>query len=113
VANAQILKGIRCPKCFETQSFVVQITTNVVMFDDGADYMGGGFQDDHFPGRVIDDNDGFKDDDPITCANRNGCHHTGTVVEFRETTQNGTTGTITTGTTGTTAHEYDYEGARR
>jgi hypothetical protein len=84
MANTQNLKGIRCPMCFETNGFVIQLTMNLVMHDDGYDAMGTQIPDDHFPGRVIDDNDGLNDEDPITCANRNGCEHRGTVGEFRE-----------------------------
>lgn len=81
--NTQKLKGIRCPKCRETQRFAIQITMNVVMEDDGVDFMGHLPEDDHFPGRVIDPEDGLNDGDPISCASRNGCGHYGTVSEFR------------------------------
>ena len=83
MANTQILKDIRCPECLETQRFVIQVTMNVVQEDDGIDFMGTTPELDHFPGRRIDEQDGLGDDDPITCANRNGCEYTGTVGEFR------------------------------
>lgn len=82
--NSQNLKGIRCPECFETRSFVIQMTVNVAIEDDGVDYMSGMFDNDFFPGRVIDEEDGFNDQDPIACANGRGCGHRGTVAEFRE-----------------------------
>jgi hypothetical protein len=85
--NTQKLAGIRCPKCYETQGFVVQLTINVVMNDDGFDCMSGQFPDDYFPGRNIDEDDGLSDEAPIVCANRNGCQHRGTVAEFRESNQ--------------------------
>lgn len=82
-ANANMLEGIRCPECFEDQRFAIQMTRNVIVKDDGLDTMGSQPEDDHFPGRVIDPDDGFCDDDPISCANRNGCLHYGTLREFR------------------------------
>ncbi|MCI4659755.1 hypothetical protein [Cryobacterium zhongshanensis] len=100
MANTQNLVGIRCPMCFETGGFVIQKTMNVTMQDDGYDSMGGRFPNDQFPGRVIAEEDGFQDDDPIMCANRNGCEHRGTVHEFLEITQD-------------TTREYKHEGARR
>ncbi|WP_424862996.1 hypothetical protein [Streptomyces sp. MMS24-I29] len=83
--NSQILSGIRCPECFNETDFVVQMTTNVVMFDDGISFKGVSMpENDHFPGRVIDDEDGFMDEDSIQCyERRGGCGHRGTVGEFR------------------------------
>lgn len=81
--NTQLLKGIRCPECFETQRFAVQITMNVVMEDDGIDFMGHQPPADFFPGRVIDEADGLLDADPIVCMSRSGCGRRGTVAEFR------------------------------
>lgn len=83
--NTQRLAGIRCPRCAHERSFVVQITLNVVMLDEGHDIFGCEEPPaDHFPGRVIDSEDGFFDDDPIQChARRGGCGHRGTVKEFR------------------------------
>jgi len=83
VANSHLLEGIRCPKCLETERFAIQMTINVFVVDDGLDIMASQPAEDHFPGRVIDPNDGFFDEDPISCANRNGCGYTGTVAEFR------------------------------
>ena len=83
MANTEILKGIRCPECFETQRFVIQKTMNVLMEDSGLDSMSSQPADDHFPGRRVDPDDGLNDFDPISCANRNGCGHMGTVAEFR------------------------------
>lgn len=83
MANTQNLKGISCPRCFETQRFAVQMTMNVLMEDDGLDMMSSQPDLGHFPGRGIDQNDGFEDIDPISCANRNGCNYMGTVGEFR------------------------------
>lgn len=81
--NIQLLEGVRCPRCFESQRFAVQVTMNVLIEDDGFDYMSSQPDLDHFPGRVLDDDEGLKDEDPISCANRNGCGHKGTVAEFR------------------------------
>lgn len=81
--NTQLLDGLRCPKCFESQRFAVQVTMNVLLEDDGFDFMSSQPDLDHFPGRVLDEDEGLKDDDPISCANRNGCDHKGTVAEFR------------------------------
>lgn len=83
--NTQRLAGIRCPRCFSERAFVVQITLNVVMLDEGHDIFGSEEPPaDHFPGRVIDSEDGFFDDDPIQChERRGGCGHRGTVEEFR------------------------------
>ena len=82
--NTQILAGIRCPECPNETAFVVQVTMNVVMHDDGYDAMGQTPELDHFPGRVIDPDDGFLDEDPIQCyERRGGCGHRGTVSEFR------------------------------
>lgn len=83
MANSQLLKGIRCPECFETQRFAVQMTINTLIVDDGLETMASQPDLDHFPGRRIDENDGLHDEDPISCANRNGCGHMGTVGEFR------------------------------
>lgn len=83
MANTENLKGVRCPQCLETDGFVIQMTINVIMRDDGYDAMGGQFPNDHFPGRVIDDNDGLTDGDPIMCANR-ACEYRGVVSDFRE-----------------------------
>ncbi|MFI9629221.1 hypothetical protein [Streptomyces sp. NPDC052042] len=83
--NTQNLAGIRCPECLSETAFVVQMTMNVVMFDDGIGFMSCTQpENDHFPGRVIDDEDGFMDEDPIQCyERRGGCGHRGTVGEFR------------------------------
>lgn len=85
--NTQRLAGIRCPQCSHESAFVVQITLNVVMLDEGHDIFGCEEPPaDHFPGRVIDSEDGFFDDDPIQCyQRRGGCGHRGTVSEFRIT----------------------------
>lgn len=83
MANTQNLEGIRCPMCYEEGRFVIQMTMNVLMCDDGLDSMASQPELDHFPGRVIDEEDGFHDEDPISCANRNGCNYYGTVAEFR------------------------------
>ncbi|TLS44915.1 hypothetical protein FE633_17360 [Streptomyces montanus] len=85
MANTENLKGIRCPECFSEEAFVVQITMNVVMHDDGIAFMGCRQpENDHFPGRAIPDDDGFGDDNPIQCfERRGGCGHWGTVKEFR------------------------------
>jgi len=87
MANTQHLRGIRCPECFETGRFIIQMTMNVVQEDDGIDFMAAHPELDHFPGRRIDEEDGHNDGDPITCHNRNGCGHTGTVHDFREINQ--------------------------
>ncbi|ROR76096.1 hypothetical protein SAMN06295974_3756 [Plantibacter flavus] len=83
MANTQKLAGIRCPSCLESQRFAIQTTINVIVEDDGFDFMASQPADDAFPGRVVDEDDGLQDDDPIVCANRNGCGHLGTVREFR------------------------------
>ncbi|MFE4332493.1 hypothetical protein ACFRQM_24635 [Streptomyces sp. NPDC056831] len=85
MSNTQNLAGIRCPKCFNETAFVVQMTMNVVMFDDGISFLGVSQPDnDHFQGRVIPDDDGFRDEDPIECyMRRDGCGHWGTVRDFR------------------------------
>lgn len=83
MANTQFLKGLRCPECLETGRFVIQVTMNVIQEDDGIDFMSSQPELDHFPGRRIDEEDGLGDEDPISCANRNGCEHRGTVGEFR------------------------------
>lgn len=84
MANTQILKDLSCPKCFYENTFIVQITLNVVMADDG--YTEGCSQpgNAHFPERPISDDNGFRDDDPIECHERwGGCGYRGTVGEFR------------------------------
>ena len=85
MANTQNLQGIRCPQCLSDEAFVVQITSNLVMFDDGVDYMGVTQpEDDHFPERVIAQSNGFESTDPIQCfERRGGCGHRGTVAEFK------------------------------
>jgi len=86
--NTQNLAGIACPECGQTARFVVQITINVFMEDDGVDFMGHQPDPDTFPGRVLDPDDGLRDDDPIQCAARyDGCGHRGTVREFRQPTE--------------------------
>lgn len=83
MANTQILKGIRCPECLGEQAFVIQITRNVVMFDDGYE-PGLEREDDYFPEHVIEPDAGLRDDDPIECfERRGGCGHRGRVKEFR------------------------------
>lgn len=86
--NTGNLKGLRCPKCYENQRFVIQMTMNVVMENDGIDFMGSSQpENDHFPGRVIDEGEGLHDEDPISCHNRTYggvCGHRGTVREFRD-----------------------------
>ncbi|MEU6261854.1 hypothetical protein [Saccharopolyspora shandongensis] len=81
--NTQLLAGIRCPRCFQADNFAVQITMNVIVADDGFDFMGHRPEDDLFPGRALDPDDGLQDPDPIACAGRDGCGHRGTVKEFR------------------------------
>lgn len=90
MTNTQNLKGIRCPKCDNESAFVVQMTMNVVMNDDGIDFMGVQQPPlDTFPGRVIPEDDGFEDEAPIICFQRpgwfsdTGCGYMGTVGEFR------------------------------
>lgn len=82
--NTQLLKGIRCPRCAQTGRFAIQVTMNVLIEDDGIDFMGHQPEDDFFPGRVISENEGLADTDPIACAGRDGCGHRGTVGEFRD-----------------------------
>ncbi|QWF85753.1 hypothetical protein [Amycolatopsis sp. CA-230715] len=82
--NVGYLAGIRCPRCLENERFGVQITSNVTFCDDGADVMGRQPTDDVFPDHPIDEQAGFRDEDPIVCRNRSGlCRHVGTVAEFR------------------------------
>jgi uncharacterized protein (DUF2126 family) len=81
--NEQLLKDVMCPVCFETQRFAVQVTMNVLVEDSGFDFMAHQPSTDHFPGRTLDEDDGFQDFDPISCANRNGCGYMGTFGEFR------------------------------
>lgn len=83
MANQHKLKGIQCPACLESQRFAIQTTVNLIVEDDGFDYMASQPADDAFPGRVLDEDEGLRDDDPIVCANRNGCGFLGTVREFR------------------------------
>lgn len=83
MANQELLKDVACPRCFETERFAVQVTMNVLVVDSGFDYFASQPDPDHFPGRVLDENDGFADTDPISCANRNGCQYMGTFAEFR------------------------------
>lgn len=84
-ANTGRLAGIRCPRCAHERAFVVQITLNVVMLDDGVDPAAAGQPPaEHFPARVIDPRSGFSNGDPIQChEGRGGCGHRGTVDEFR------------------------------
>lgn len=84
-SNTGRLAGIRCPRCAHERAFVVQITLNVVMLDDGvAPVAAGQPSAEHFPARVIDPQSGFSDGDPIQChEGRGGCGHRGTVDEFR------------------------------
>jgi len=79
------LAGIRCPRCAHERAFVVQITLNVVMLDDGVDSAAPGqLSAEHFPARVISPRSGLSDGDPIQChEGRGGCGHRGTVDEFR------------------------------
>jgi len=84
MANTNLLKDIRCPECFQADRFAVQMTMNVLVVDDGLDSMVTQPELDHFPGRVIDEEDGFADSDPISCAARYGCGHMGTVGEFKQ-----------------------------
>ncbi|MFF2053737.1 hypothetical protein ACFVU2_19190 [Leifsonia sp. NPDC058194] len=83
MANTEFLEGIRCPVCFEEDRFVIQVTVNALLCDDGYDWMASQPDPDHFPGRVLTEDEGLGDEDPISCANRNGCGHYGTVAEFR------------------------------
>lgn len=84
MANSQKLEGIRCPECSNEQGFAVQMTMNIVMVDDGIDWGTHEPDLDNFPGRVIDPDDGFLDEDPIQCwPRRGGCGHLGTVGDFR------------------------------
>jgi hypothetical protein len=83
MANTEILEGIRCPVCYEEGRFALQMTKNVLMCDSGLDSMASQPELDHFAGRVIDEDEGLRDEDPISCANRNGCNYYGTVAEFR------------------------------
>ena len=80
--NTQILKGLRCPECLSEGPFVVQVTMNVVMDDDGIDWGMSQPEGDHFPGRPVDDSDGFEPESPIQCSARRGCGHYGTVESF-------------------------------
>jgi len=86
MTNIQNLVGIRCPECLSEQAFIIQVTMNVLMHDDGIDFMGRSQPDsDHFPGRVIPHDTGLHDDDPIQCfERRGGCGHRGTMKEFRQ-----------------------------
>lgn len=84
MANQNPLENVRCPKCFEEKRFIVQTTMNVMVEHDyGFDFSYGRLRADQFPGRVVPDNDGFDDTDPISCANRYGCDYTATFAEFR------------------------------
>ncbi|MCY1718589.1 hypothetical protein OVA26_16755 [Microbacterium sp. SL62] len=70
--NTQNLAGIRCPRCSFESAFVVQVTLDIVVLDDG------------FTDHVIEPQRGLLDDDPIQCPEvRGGCGHRGTVAEFR------------------------------
>ncbi|WP_279365344.1 hypothetical protein [Microbacterium testaceum] len=82
-SNTGRLAGIRCPRCGYERAFVVQITLDVVMLDDGVDSAAPGQPTaGHVP--VIDTQSGFSDGDPIQChKGRGGCGHRGTVEEFR------------------------------
>jgi len=84
-SNTGRLAGIRCPRCAHERAFVVQVTLNVVMLDDGVDPTAAGQPSaEHFPARVIDPRSGFSNGDPIQChEGRGGCGHRGTVDEFR------------------------------
>lgn len=67
-ANTGRLADTRCPRWLQQAAFVVQITLNVVMLDDGMDLVGSGqLSGDHFPTRVTGSGNGFGDDDPIHC----------------------------------------------
>ncbi|MBD0673982.1 hypothetical protein [Streptomyces sp. CBMA156] len=81
--NTQNLAGIRCPKWFSEEAFAVQMTMNVITFDDGVSLLGVSPPDSgHFPGRVIRDDGGSTDDEPIQRFVRRGsCGHRGTVDE--------------------------------
>lgn len=84
--NTHIFKGIRCPKCLSESTFVVQVTINEIMQEDGAGVFSCPQPDnDHFPNHIIPDDTGFRDDDPIECFQHcGGCGHQGTVKEFRK-----------------------------
>lgn len=88
MANIEKRVDIRCPECLSDKAFIIQVTMNVVMHDDGVDFMGCSQPDNgHFPGRAIPDDVGLHDGDPIQCfEGRGGCGHRGTVTEFRSAT---------------------------
>ena len=81
--NTHLLQDVRCPSCHVTDRFVVQMTMNVYVEDDGVDFMESPPPDDTFPEKPVDSGPDFADDTLISCAGRNGCGHSGTVGEFK------------------------------
>lgn len=80
--NTQILKGLRCPDCLSEGPFIIQVTMNIVMADDGIDWGMRQPEDDHFPDHPVSGRSGLEPGSPIQCSERRGCGRYGTVEDF-------------------------------
>ena len=65
--NINCLKGIQCPKCGSEGPFVIEVTTTVLMSDDGWD--------EHVSDTI------WEDTSYCRCVD---CDHVGKVVDFKQ-----------------------------
>jgi hypothetical protein len=71
--NENCLEGMACPVCKSEGPFHIDVTTTVLVHDDGTEYDTG-------------TDTLWSDDSCCMCA---ACDHTGTVADFTITTQTG------------------------
>lgn len=80
------IAGLACPDCGNRARFGLQTTMNITFTQDGWDAMNHQSEDDAFPGRVLDQQEGLRDEDPVVCMAggfSSTCRRLGTIREFR------------------------------